>query len=1762
VKNSTQYQKALMRIATAVGESLALEEVLERALEAVAETTGLPVIFICLLDEEQQKLTLTAWRGMQKEDLEAIQCIPLGKGICGMVAQTGHPAVIEDINAAAGLDVEAARRLGLRTAIVVPMQVRGRVVGTMAMGGWEPRSFSPADVDFLTAIGDMVGVAVENARLHEQLSIQHIEEQEALLRLSQELQPLLDPQAIMDKAVHLAASILEADIATVWLCDPEENVLVLRSGVGFSPEMIGVARASLAERASGGAYALQTRQPVVITDTDIEERFAIPPFVREENIRSVVLVPMFHDEEAVGVMVIASRHPAAFADRHVRLLALIANQTAAALEQARLHQETSQRAEELAARQRVIQAILRTPNLNERLEVALDELMALSGADFGSIYLLHDERLILQVQRGMSPDKVESARERPLSQVPWAREPTIRRERPEESKGEIPLLAKEAGIQALLSLPMLLDDELVGLLFLGSRRYDAFPPPQICALKALVEQVAVAIREARLYTQARERLRRLTALRDIDRAIIAHLNLEEIIQVVLKKVPVALDAEAVALSLLDEEGHRSRVFQMRLPNGTIIGEEAFSLSDSLLMEMRETQRPVVIPDLTADPRLHLHRDLVHEFELHGYVGAPLIVRDRLVGILHILTIRPVHFLEEDVNFLATLAGQTAIALENARLFDEARRRAEALACMTDLGLRVARTEGQETLSSLLKGVQNCLRVDKAAIFCYQDQEKSLTLEQAVGYPAETMARLREQWRFPLGEEGGPVGQVAQTRKPLYLPNLLDAADSTPALPSDPGTPAAPGESVTHQPEQSWTGPEHSLAALGASCYLLPLAYGEHLFGVLGLFSPRAYGFDSFARSLADQFAYYTASALDNARLYQQARQRLTRLTTLREIDRALSSRLSLDEVISVVLENVYPQAGVDAVGVSLMDWKRGRTLLAHLHLPDGSEIEGETFRLSDDLVKQLSTGQETVAIPELPDPRLDDPRGLTRQYSLRSYLGVPLVVGDQSIGVLHLFSAQPYRFSAEEMDFFTTLAGQAAIAIQNARLYETAVQRAESMAFLTESALSIARIGYEGEVARTMVEAAVQVTGATWAGYLAYDERTEEFILVSVYGLSPKQMAEIKDRLRELTTAAPSLSERVKEVFFQERRSIYYPSPSSFPWWKEITSQARSIYLLPVIHGERIFGLLALVSPEEDGFSEEQRALADVFATYAASAMENVRLYRQAQERLRRLSILREIDLGILAARTVKEAVQVVLDKAVTLPGVDAASAMIVQPDGQELEFVASRNLSRKWLLAKQARLGEGVIGTVAASQEPLYIPDLCADPRVRDPHLVREEGIVSYIGVPLVTKTGAVGVLNLYTREQYRPTPDEMDFYATLGGQLGIAIENVSLYQNLQEAYERLRLAQEEAAKTERLRALGQMASGIAHDFNNVLTAILGLTELALRDPTLSPSTREDLERVRSAARGAGDIVARLREFYRQREEREPRQPVDLNELIRQTVNITQPRWKDIPQERGVVIEVVMDLGEVDIIHANPAELREMLINLIFNAVDAMPEGGTLTLRTRQEGQWVVIQVQDTGVGMSEEVKQRLFEPFFTTKGEQGTGLGLAMCYGIVQRHEGKIEVESEPGRGTTFTIRLPLGEAEPQPGEEEEELPPVPPLSVLLIDDDEAVRAVVGRMLRALGHKVDMAADGLEGLEKLHTRHYDLLITDLGMPGISGRDVAREARIHIPQVPIILLTGWGDKMRAEGEIPPEADIVLSKPVTYSGLRRALAQVWESKKQ
>lgn len=533
-----------------------------------------------------------------------------------------------------------------------------------------------------------------------------------------------------------------------------------------------------------------------------------------------------------------------------------------------------------------------------------------------------------------------------------------------------------------------------------------------------------------------------------------------------------------------------------------------------------------------------------------------------------------------------------------------------------------------------------------------------------------------------------------------------------------------------------------------------------------------------------------------------------------------------------------------------------------------------------------------------------------------------------------------------------------------------------------------------------------------------------------------------------------------------------------------------------------------------------------------------------------------------LAARVSKidDLLGLVLERSMRTIRATAGSIMLLDEDGKTLRVAAARGLADPALNPAVA-LGEGVTGAAAQQAETVVVDDMAADRRFGD------SSAGAFACVPVRVEDRLIGVINLVRRSAGGAPSQpfgrtDLQFLTTLMAHVGYSLDNARLLAETRETASRLgsavrelQTAQRRLVEGETLRAMGQMASGMAHHLNNLLAVSSGRIQLLLLRMTDTDLKRQ-LGIAHHAMEDAAEVVRRVLEFsVTQPGAADTR--INLEQVMREVVELARPRWHDEAHLRGMSIEIRQEFGGVPPVAGDHAGLREVVMNLLMNAIDALPSGGLIALRTWSADGEVYCSVSDDGRGMPDDVSRRAIEPFFTTKGPQGVGLGLSVAHAIVQRHRGDLTIESAPGKGTVVTFHMPLAASAHQPAPAVADATDDVARRILLVDDQTEVRQVLAEALAAHGHQVVQAANGRQALDCLEAGEpADLVLSDLGMPGMTGWDVAEAVNRQWPRLPVGLITGWG--ARSEGTLEQRKSVafVVAKPFSMETLLASIARV------
>jgi len=904
-------------------------------------------------------------------------------------------------------------------------------------------------------------------------------------------------------------------------------------------------------------------------------------------------------------------------------------------------------------------------------------------------------------------------------------------------------------------------------------------------------------------------------------------------------------------------------------------------------------------------------------------------------------------------------------------------------------------------------------------------------------------------------------------------------------------------------------------------------------------------------------------------------ERLTRTIGL------ISTSLDLTDTLQAALDAVRETFAVEVAVIHVLHEAEPALILAGtsgLTDAEAAEVPRRIFLDGEGILARVARtrtpsvhGPPGAAAPVAPLPAWA--RGLA------SLLCVPLVVRERVFGTLLAGGRRPATFGPDDVALAGAIAQVLAPALERAALYGE-VERLYAGALKAKArADAVAEIGRAlataldvDRVLALIVEKTRTATRSEACGIFRWDPGRQAVVPVAMCGLSDGFAREF----------ALSQDEGFARIALGEGRPVWTADAQADP--HAVLGPAlrgllqaegiRGLLAVPITLKGEIFGTLVTYRRDAHAFADEEVRFQATLADQAAVALETARLFQAEQDRRRQVEavravageVLRELDLTALLGLITRRAVELAR----------ATGGVVYLWDEEEGVLVpeAWHGLG-EWVRELRPRRGEGLAGIACRDSRGMIVNDYRTWPHA-GPLFLERTGVTAALAEPLLYRDRVLGAITL-TNEGAGRTFAEADreTLALFAAQAAIAIENARLYAEARQALANLRAAQEQWVQAEKLRALGEMAGGVAHDFNNLLTAILGQAQF-LRLRHADPALREGLAAIERAALDGAETVRRILGFAGVRSEASFA-PVRLGPLLAQALDVTRPRWRDEAQQRGAPIETETDLAPVPPILGNAAELREVLVNLIFNAVDAMPCGGRLTVGARpapapsgpgnQGGQTpgpagtqhgsVEFFVRDTGAGMPEEVRRRAFDPFFTTKGVHGTGLGLAMVYGIVTRHGGEVRLESREGAGTTVWIRVPTTADAPPAAEA-----PAPPAAsrpgrIVVVDDEEVLAGLLADILRLQHHQVVTFTNPRRALEHLGCSEADLLFTDLGMPEMSGWEMAREARALRPALPVVLVTGWGSQLDPGRIQAGGVAAVVAKPFRLEDILEVLGRVF-----
>ena len=1396
------------------------------------------------------------------------------------------------------------------------------------------------------------------------------------------------------------------------------------------------------------------------------------------NVRSQLNVPMLKENELIGAIGIYRTEVRPFTEKQIELVSNFAKQAVVAIENVRLLNELRKSLQQQTATADVLKVISRSAfDLQTVLDTLVKSAARLCQAFDSVIFLREGEGLHLRAHYGPIPMDIADW---PIGRK-WVNGRAFVDRAPvhvydlQASADEFPDGAEMAlrdGHRTILVVPLLREDEAIGTLAIRRTEVKPFTEKQIELLTTFADQAVIAIENVRLFDEVnartedlRESLQQQTATADVLKVISrSAFDLQTVLDTLVESA-VTLSGAKTGTIFQKKEGLFHLTAQYGYTAEMITYGQANPIAPGIGSNVGRTAlrgKVVQIPDVLADP----------DFRSHGYqrignframLGVPLMRDGRVEGVFSLAKPEPGPFTQRQVALVQTFADQAIIAIENVRLFDELQARTDDLKESLDQ---------QTSTTEVLKIIGR----------------SAFDLQPVFDTIAENAVKLCEAERAYIFQFDGNVLRAVASYN--VGPEMKEWVYQNPIAPGRHSVSArAALERRTVQVPDVQADPEYAYASrdvdLIRTILSVPMLKGHDLVGIITIYKLEVKPFTDKQIALVETFADQAVIAIENVRLFDEVQ---ARTEDLRE---SLQQQTATADVLKVISRSTFDLRAV------LQTLVESAAKLCEAHYAMIFRREDDVYQLAanhgfaDDyrewmqrqiiaqgretLVGRTVLDRTTIHIPDASvDPEYTWNESIKRG-GFRTMLGVPLLREGIPIGVIALCRSTVLPFTDRQIDLVTTFADQAVIAIENVRLFDEVNARTEDLRETLQQQTAtadvlkvISRSTLDGKrdlesVLETLLESAIRLCDATRGHVYRYDGEFLRF--AAAYGAWPGFRAWLE--ANPLRPSRGSIAGRAA----LDLRVCHVPDVLSDAEYEQhellVHQSFRSALCVPMLREGALIGVIAIVKPKAEPFTDKQIELVSTFADQAVIAIENVRLFDEVQARTRELSqsvdelrALGEVSQAVNSTVDLQTVLNTIVSRATQLSGTDAGAIYVYDQTAQDFHLRATYGMDDAIIAEikdRRIQLGETAIGEAVEQRIPLQIPDIQEDLNSPVLDIIVRAGFRALLILPLLSADRTIGALVVRRKQPGEFPKHTVDLLQTFAAQSVLAIQNARLFENVEartrdlaKSLEELRTAQDRLIQTEKLASLGQLTAGIAHEIKNPLNFVNNFSALSvelveelhdvLKPARLDNKTREEtseltnllkgnLEKVVQHGQRANSIVKNM--LLHSREGSGERRPVDLNAIVEDSLNLAYHGARAEKQEFSIQLERSFDpaAGQADLF---PQEITRVLLNLISNGVYAamkrkaeMRDGyePTLAAATADLGDRVEIRIRDNGGGIPPQVREKIFNPFFTTKPPgEGTGLGLSLSHDIVvKQHGGSIEVDTRPGEFTEFRIVLP---------------------------------------------------------------------------------------------------------------------------------------------
>ncbi len=1419
MQQTAKEQAALSAVTIAASRFLNVRDMLGEALEKILEVTGRERGSIRIKDDLTGRIELAAHRGLSPSETAE-----LARRTGPTVEQafaTGKSVVLNDAAAVRG---ERSLLSDVAALVSVPIIAAKEVVGVLTVCSRRAMPFEPREVDFLDSIGRVIGVAVQNSRNYLE-SVRGQEVQKLLKELSQDI-TTLDLGELFQKITDKVREFFKVDISDIRLLEEEgSRPIVGASGTdaGNIYRLVGIRGRT--------AWIVEHRRPLVIEDAVIDQSIPTGEALSRLGIRGYAAAPLFgRSGEVIGILRALSFEPRKFSETEADLLQQLANGIAIALENARLFDATRAAYRETQMLHEIAQVVLGGLDLKTMAQRILNKAVELGSFDFGTVLTIDDKwresiAHFGYLDASAIPRRYEIAgsehRRRSMTEKGW-----VVIEDVERAEG-VRTLHRE-GVKSAVLVPIVTDGKILGALQLGSRTPRKFDDRELPLLQGIANLLGIGMQKARLFQKTEQHAQEQATISAIAMATTTSMRVDELLKVVLEKVLEITGRDRASIKLKDLATGRIKLAAHR----GITQEYADTIRSHLAPEEKASEifesGEVVIID---DPEKNLFGLSTHEAGVRSLIWVPLKARGAVIGILNVSTPISKPFSEREIELLKNIGNVVGMALENARLFEETERRGREQAALHAVTATVGSSfDVDQTLVKVLDTVLETTGMDGGYIYLLNGQPPRITLKAHRGMSGAFIDRILRQG------VGAKMQRVVATKEPLVVEHI--------------------------PPDYTGMFRGEQIAAAG----WVPIVAKDSVLGILVVCTKQRPDFPRAQMPLLLSIGKALGVALENTRLFHETDRHLRRLQALREIDQAISSTLDLESVLKILLEKIDITLPYASATIRLINRRTG--LLEPVACRNLDEAEWKKDKAGRGIPNVVFTTKSPLVIRDVrSDARATDIE-FYRKHDLVSYVGVPLIVKDEIIGVLGFYTKQAHDFDSEEINFLATLAGQAAIAIQNSQLYEQARLR----------------------------EAQLQESNRMLSALHAAAAAASQSL--------------------ELERVLQSVIEKITEIF---------------------------------------------------GFSTTQ-----------------VHVYDPARD---------ELVLG-----------------------------GYFDPQGETAISVRS------------FRMGEGIVGRVAATGQAMIFEDVQTDAlygRLSRNKLAGRLGYRFFAVFPIRGKLKNHGTLAFASAQPRRLTVSETRLIEALTDQLAVAIENSQLYDQLKQKLDELQRANKVKA---------EFLSVMSHELRTPLNVVMGYAGL-IREGMLGPTNIEQ-------NRALDKLVSRTHELLSMITSILHATSIEANEVRMESVQFALGELLDelrnaysAPLGKPVALEWNY-ARDLPVVSSDRDKILCIFQTLVDNGIK-FTENGRVAVSARivevrepkngdrkavsEKDIWMEFEVADTGIGIPQEKLALIFDKFRQADGSEtrrygGIGLGLYIARSFTRLLGGSIEIDSAPGRGSRFTVKLPF--------------------------------------------------------------------------------------------------------------------------------------------